>query len=78
MAKSSIEWLESRIKNLIPNDRTSQRNFSRNIKIAKIIHKVEITQTYIAADSESTIENSQRYANKYYERTFNHFDEVGE
>jgi hypothetical protein len=34
------------------------------------MHKQEIVNTYIVADSESTIEDSEHNAEKYYERTF--------
>jgi hypothetical protein len=40
------------------------------INKAKEMHRQEIMNTYIIADSESTQEDSEYSAIKYYERTF--------
>jgi len=40
------------------------------IKKAKEMHKQEIVNTYIIADSESTIEDAEHNAENYYEREF--------
>jgi hypothetical protein len=39
-------------------------------KKAEEMHKKEIVNTYIIADSESTIEDAEHNAEKYYERQF--------
>jgi hypothetical protein len=39
-------------------------------RLAKEMHKQEIMNTYIIADSESTQEDSEHYALKFYERTY--------
>jgi hypothetical protein len=61
---TSIEWFYDEIKHIIPND------FLPKYEEAKKMHKQEIVNTYIIADSESTIEDSEYSAIKYYERTF--------
>jgi hypothetical protein len=40
------------------------------IEQAKEMHKQEIVNTYIIADSESTIEDSEHNAEEYYQREF--------
>jgi len=44
--------------------------FEQIIEQAKEMHKQEIMNTYIIADSESTQEDSEHYALKFYERTY--------
>ena len=39
-------------------------------RLVKQMHKQEIMNTYIIADSESTQEDSEHYALKFYERTY--------
>jgi len=61
---TSIEWLYEEIKHIIPND------FLHKFEEAKKIHKQEIVDTYIIGDSESTQEDAEHNAEKYYERQF--------
>jgi hypothetical protein len=61
---TSIEWFYDEIKHIIPND------FLPKYEEAKKMHKQEIMNTYIIADSESTQEDSEYYALKFYERTY--------
>jgi hypothetical protein len=62
---TSIEWL---IDQLIPEDQ--HEGIMDIIEDAKERHKQEIMNTYIIADSESTQEDSEHYALKFYERTY--------
>lgn len=64
---TSIEWLEEKLAISFGNELTPLRGFFVQ---AKEMHKQEIVNTYIIADSESTIEESEYNAIKYYERTF--------
>ena len=64
---TSIEWLVEQI-----NKHWDNKNINSDelIKQAKEMHKQEIINTYIIADSESTIEDSEHNALEFYERTF--------
>ena len=62
---TSIEWLKEKLFN------DFGLAFSDNIfEQANEMHKQEIMNTYIIADSESTQEDSEHYALKFYERTY--------
>ena len=62
---TSIEWLKEKLFY------DFGFAFSDNIyKQAKEMHKKEILNTYIIADSESTQEDSEHNAEQYYEETF--------
>ena len=69
---TSIEWLESRIKGLIPEDIGSQLMFKSNIAKAKEMHKEEIIDAFWNGDnSDCTNEqNSKEFAEQYYNETF--------
>ena len=74
---TSIEWLMKKITNEIMDEKYIEKlsiektNLCRNyVKQAKEMHKQEIMNTYIIADSESTIEDSEHNALKFYERTY--------
>ena len=58
---TSIEWLieQFNLQAYIPH-----------IEQAKEMHKQEIMNTYIIADSESTQEDSEHNAEKYYQENF--------
>jgi len=76
---TSIEWLIEQIKEY---DFTPPSNneeyvivmpkwiFDAKIDEALERHKQEIVTTYIVADSESTQEDAEHNAEKYYEREF--------
>jgi len=58
---TSIEWLLEQV----------EHNISKTIiEQAKQMRKQEIVNTYIIADSESTQEDAEHNAEKYYEREF--------
>ena len=61
---TSIEWLAIYLKGI------TSLNCDEVIEQAKEMHKQEIIDAYIIADSESTIEDSEHNALKFYERTF--------
>lgn len=63
--QTSIEWL---LRELYNND--IPYYFLEVIQEAKEMHKQEIMNTYIIADSESTQEDSEHNATKFYERTY--------
>ena len=77
---TSIEWLIDQLEQKGDMRETSSiRNLQLNIdtsdylelkRQAKEMHKQEIMNTYIIADSESTQEDSEHYALKFYERTY--------
>jgi hypothetical protein len=46
------------------------KKYNKIVRNAIKMHKQEIVNTYIVADSESTIEDSEHNAEKYYEREF--------
>jgi len=60
---TSIEWLAEMVSKMgyVSADIVEQ---------AKEMHKKEIFNTYIIADSESTQEDAEHNAEKYYEREF--------
>ena len=64
---NSIEWL---IEELTPSIALQQKYIDELKEKAKKMHKKEIVNTYIIADSESTIEDAEHNAEKYYERNF--------
>ena len=70
---TSIEWLEEKAKSMVINGGDLGEDYPAlmiHIQQAKKMHKQEIINTYIIADSESTIEDSEHNAEKYYERQF--------
>jgi hypothetical protein len=64
---TSIEWLLEQLENY---DNELPYYNSDAIIQAKEMHKQEIMNTYIIADSESTQEDSEHNALKFYERTY--------
>jgi hypothetical protein len=62
---TSIEFLEQNVTLNI-----SIYDWLLLIQQAKEMHKKEIVNTYIIADSESTQEDSEHNALKFYERTY--------
>jgi hypothetical protein len=62
---TSIEWLENRIKVLIPEDIGSQLMFKSNIAKSKEMHKAEIIDAFNLGDYGDT-----RIAEHYYQKTF--------
>jgi hypothetical protein len=76
----SIEWLFNQIegesdlqRDVVSNRleiKISVSDFLEIKRIAKEMHKQEIIKTYIIADSESTQEDSEHNALKFYERTY--------
>ena len=62
---TAVEWL---IEQLM--ERGFQEKNYEILQQAKLLHKQEIINTYIIADSESTQEDSEHYALKFYERTY--------
>ena len=61
---TSIEWLIDQLPLI-------QQEGLRDVwEQAKEMYKQEIMNTYIIADSESTIEDSEHNALKFYERTY--------
>jgi len=70
---TSIEWLEQMAKSMVINGGDLGEDYPAlliHIQQAKEMHKQEIMNTYIIADSESTQEDSEHYALKFYERTY--------
>ena len=67
---NSIEWLESRIKVLIPEDIGSQLMFKSNIEKAKEKHREEITHTWDEGKFEGRF-NGEKKAEQYYKEKFN-------
>jgi hypothetical protein len=65
---TSVEWLEGQFKIYLPS--IHQKGLENAFEKAKEMHKKEIMTTYIVADSESTIEDAEHNAEKYYEREF--------
>jgi len=65
---TSIEWLESRIKVLIPKDIGSQLMFKSNIAKAKEMHRAEIIDAHL--DGQSLVSCKDEYAEQYYKETF--------
>jgi hypothetical protein len=65
---TSVEWLEGQFKIYLPS--IHQKGLENAFEQAKQMHKQEIMTTYIVADSESTQENAEHNAEKYYEREF--------
>jgi len=65
---TSIEWFIQEVE--IYGTGNFRDLFIETIEQAKEMHKQEIVNTYIIADSESTIEDSEHNAEKYYQRTF--------
>ena len=62
---TSIKWLEEKAKEF-----AIDLDLLNYFEQAKEMHKQEIINTYIIADSESTIEDAEHNAEKYYEREF--------
>jgi len=62
---TSIKWLEEKAKEF-----AIDLDLLNYFEQAKEMHKQEIVNTYIVADSESTIEDAEHNAEKYYEREF--------
>jgi len=70
---TSIEWLIDQMFRqgyFDGNKPLSFTNLDHLQQQAKEMHKAEIVNTYIIADSESTIEDAEHNAEKYYERQF--------
>jgi len=65
---NSIEWLRQELHSFIMGN--SKLGYDEIIERAKKMHKQEIITTYIVADSESTQEDAEHNAEKYYEREF--------
>lgn len=70
--QSSIDWLESRIKVLIPDDIGSQLMFKSNLKKAKAMHKEEVQDAYRISPNNELWSNS---GIDYYNETFGGGDE---
>jgi hypothetical protein len=64
---TSIEWLLKQLENY--DNELPYYNLDAIIQ-AKEMHKQEIMNTYIIADSESTQEDSEHNAEKYYQEIF--------
>ena len=63
---TAVEWLWEQI----PYEFTSNRSAFEVFEQAKEMEKQQIMNTYIIADSESTQEDSEHNALKFYERTY--------
>jgi hypothetical protein len=66
---TSIEWLESRIMGLIPEDIGSQLMFKSNIAKAKEMHKAEIEEAFKHGKLPPFLGQVQT-AKEYYQETF--------
>ena len=64
MKQTAVEWLESRIKVLIPDDIGSQLMFKSNIKKAKAKELEQIKDAWLNAWKDSMINPLE---DKYYE-----------
>jgi len=64
---TSIEWLEMELLYKMNGTPIVDKLLFDK---AKEMHKQEILNTYIIADSESTQEDSEHNAEQYYEETF--------
>jgi hypothetical protein len=69
---TSIEWLriQLEVRGNTHDIIIDIEELDELIEQAKEMHKQEIVNTYIIADSESTQEDSEHYALKFYERTY--------
>jgi hypothetical protein len=65
MKQTAVEWLVEQLK-----ERGYAGEFPPHLLFeqAKEMHKQEIIDTYIIADSESTIEDSEHNAEQYYKK----------
>jgi hypothetical protein len=74
---TSIEWLEERFQMYLSwyeghhsAKEHKLEDFAKDFQQAKEMHKQEIIDAYIIADSESTIEDSEHNAEQYYQETY--------
>lgn len=75
--QTPIEWLESRISILIPEDIGSQLMFKSNIKKAKEMEREQIEDAYVECymNHVGNGESILREANSYYKNTYGGQDE---
>jgi hypothetical protein len=65
--QTSVEWLENRIKVLIPKDIGSQLMFKSNIAKAKVLEKQQIIDAYEKGDKYKLEISGEQH----YNETFN-------
>jgi hypothetical protein len=64
--QTSVEWLENRIKVLIPKDIGSQLMFKSNIAKAKVLEKQQIIDAYEKGDKYKLEISGEQYYNETF------------
>jgi hypothetical protein len=73
MKQTAVEWLESRITVLIPDDIGSQLMYKNSIKQAKEMEKEQIIDAYLKDIGKVTIDKALVHwdkAEEYYNETY--------
>jgi hypothetical protein len=66
--QTAVEWLENRIKVLIPKDIGSQLMFKSNIAKAKVLEKQQIIDAYEKGDKYKLEISGEQYYNETFKK----------
>jgi len=69
MKQTAVEWLESRITVLIPDDIGSQLMYKNSIKQAKEMEKEQIVNAYNDCEWTGDYEDGEQYYNKTFNKS---------